>query len=363
MRAARFAGALRRRWHLWPHRGASRPAAPFAKLVDVFNAHNVSFDSVDQRFNTASSISRLTLNMPLAFAQFEREVTGERIRDRIAASNARVCGWAATRPWATTFKTASWSSTRPRLSRSSGCSAFHRARIGAAAAGSACGQRHHLEAAAEHHRLLSGNRSLQRGNSTTCCRTGYIGVRWPKLRRRAQAILDEALWDKLQDRLISRRSDNLLIVVNLGMMRQIRVWCSRLWVGWLGREDSEPSRRAGSKLLFSLRLGSASDPVSTTFVHHLAVPGPCAGSLVTRQASSSPPRGLSKASPDYCVRRAPMNGHLHFGTRPRGWSYAVSPRALAGLRLATCSMRMRNHAGPEGRALLENSPTPPSCAR
>ena len=67
----------------------TRSLADFAKLVDVFNDHDVSFVSVTQQFNTATSMGRLTLNMLLSFAQFEREVTGERIRDKIAASKRK----------------------------------------------------------------------------------------------------------------------------------------------------------------------------------------------------------------------------------------------------------------------------------
>ena len=67
----------------------TRSLADFAKLVEIFDAHGVSFVSVTQSFNTTTSMGRLTLNMLLSFAQFEREVTGERIRDKIAASKRR----------------------------------------------------------------------------------------------------------------------------------------------------------------------------------------------------------------------------------------------------------------------------------
>jgi DNA invertase Pin-like site-specific DNA recombinase len=67
----------------------TRSLADFAKLVETFDAHGVSFVSITQHFNTTTSIGRLTLNMLLSFAQFEREVTGERIRDKIAASKRR----------------------------------------------------------------------------------------------------------------------------------------------------------------------------------------------------------------------------------------------------------------------------------
>ena len=67
----------------------TRSLADFAKLVELFDAHEVSFVSVTQAFNTTSSMGRLTLNVLLSFAQFEREVTGERIRDKIAASKQK----------------------------------------------------------------------------------------------------------------------------------------------------------------------------------------------------------------------------------------------------------------------------------
>jgi site-specific DNA recombinase len=67
----------------------SRSLMDFAKLVEVFDRHNVTFVSVTQSFNTTTSMGRLTLNILLSFAQFEREVIGERIRDKFAASRAR----------------------------------------------------------------------------------------------------------------------------------------------------------------------------------------------------------------------------------------------------------------------------------
>jgi site-specific DNA recombinase len=67
----------------------TRSLADFAKLVELFDAHGVSFVSVTQQFNTTTSMGRLTLNVLLSFAQFEREVTSERIRDKIAASKRK----------------------------------------------------------------------------------------------------------------------------------------------------------------------------------------------------------------------------------------------------------------------------------
>jgi site-specific DNA recombinase len=75
----------------------SRSLMDFAKLVEVFDRNNVTFVSVTQSFNTTTSMGRLTLNVLLSFAQFEREVIGERIRDKFAASRKKgmwMGGWA-----------------------------------------------------------------------------------------------------------------------------------------------------------------------------------------------------------------------------------------------------------------------------
>mgnify|MGYP000165704635 FL=1 len=67
----------------------TRSLMDFAKIVDVFDKHETSFVSITQQFNTTTSMGRLTLNILLSFAQFEREVTGERIRDKFAASKKK----------------------------------------------------------------------------------------------------------------------------------------------------------------------------------------------------------------------------------------------------------------------------------
>jgi site-specific DNA recombinase len=67
----------------------TRSLADFAKIIELFDAHGVSFVSVTQSFNTSSSMGRLTLNVLLSFAQFERELIGERVRDKIAASKRK----------------------------------------------------------------------------------------------------------------------------------------------------------------------------------------------------------------------------------------------------------------------------------
>jgi DNA invertase Pin-like site-specific DNA recombinase len=70
----------------------TRSLAAFAKIVEILDARGASFVSVTQQFNTTTSMGRLTLNVLLSFAQFEREVIGERIRDKIAASKKKAGG-------------------------------------------------------------------------------------------------------------------------------------------------------------------------------------------------------------------------------------------------------------------------------
>ena len=67
----------------------TRSLMDFSKIIDVFDTHHTSFVSITQQFNTTTSMGRLTLNILLSFAQFEREVTGERIRDKFAASKKK----------------------------------------------------------------------------------------------------------------------------------------------------------------------------------------------------------------------------------------------------------------------------------
>src|SRR5262249_48998568 len=76
----------------------SRSLMDFAKLVEVFERRNVTFVSITQSFNTTTSMGRLTLNVLLSFAQFEREVIGERIRDKFPASPAKGMWMARLRP-------------------------------------------------------------------------------------------------------------------------------------------------------------------------------------------------------------------------------------------------------------------------
>ena len=75
----------------------TRSLMDFSKIIDIFDKHGTSFVSITQHFNTTTSMGRLTLNILLSFAQFEREVTGERIRDKIVASKKKGM-WMSGRP-------------------------------------------------------------------------------------------------------------------------------------------------------------------------------------------------------------------------------------------------------------------------
>ena len=96
----------------------TRSLADFAKMVEMFDAHGVSFVAVTQQFNTTTSMGRLTLNVLLSFAQFEREVTGERIRDKIAASKRKGMWMGVFLRWDMKFASVGWSSIRPKPKRS-----------------------------------------------------------------------------------------------------------------------------------------------------------------------------------------------------------------------------------------------------
>jgi len=92
----------------------TRSLADFAKIVEILDARGASFVSVTQQFNTTTSMGRLTLNVLLSFAQFEREVIGERIRDKTPPRNRKGCGWAASHLSVIGRETASSSSSKTR---------------------------------------------------------------------------------------------------------------------------------------------------------------------------------------------------------------------------------------------------------
>ena len=92
----------------------TRSLMDFARIIETFDARDVCFVSLTQQFNTANSMGRLTLNVLLSFAQFEREVTAERIRDKIAASRKKGFWMGGCRSSGMTMSTRSSSSTPTR---------------------------------------------------------------------------------------------------------------------------------------------------------------------------------------------------------------------------------------------------------
>ncbi len=93
----------------------SRSLMDFARIIEIFDSQHISFVSVTQQFNTATSMGRLVLNVLLSFAQFEREMISERVRDKVAALAVVESGQVACRFWATPLKTPSLWSTKSRL--------------------------------------------------------------------------------------------------------------------------------------------------------------------------------------------------------------------------------------------------------
>ncbi len=85
----------------------TRSLADFTRIVELFDANDVSFVSITQQFNTTTSMGRLTLNMLLSFAQFEREVPASASATRSLRQKGGACGWGASCPWAMTSSTAS----------------------------------------------------------------------------------------------------------------------------------------------------------------------------------------------------------------------------------------------------------------
>ena len=187
----------------------TRSLADFAKMVEVFDAHGVSFVSVTQQFNTTTSMGRLTLNVLLSFAQFEREVTGERIRDKIAASKKKGMWMGGVPPLGYDVRERGWSSIRPKPRRSgtsisdiwnwaaSGCSAGNSTRRG----------------------IVSKVRVSQKGIKSGGCRFSrgalyellsnpiYIGEIRHKQERypgQHEAIVPRELWERVQQRLRMR---------------------------------------------------------------------------------------------------------------------------------------------------------------
>jgi DNA invertase Pin-like site-specific DNA recombinase len=171
----------------------TRALSDFAKLVDVFDRRGVSFVSITQQFNTTTSMGRLTLNVLLSFAQFEREVTGERIRDKVAASKKKGMWMGGMPPLGYDVKNRKLA-VNDEEAASLSISVLSRAQVRARAAGRACRRRDQEQAphAARRYRIwgpdASGHRTRARasrrgsGQSRAASSTGLC--RYVQRRRR-----------------------------------------------------------------------------------------------------------------------------------------------------------------------------------
>ena len=180
----------------------SRSLMDFAKLVEVFDQHNVTFVCVTQQFNTTTSMGRLTLNILLSFAQFEREVIGERIRDKFAASRRKGM-------WMGGTAAARLRRARPQAGRrrDRGRAGAHDLRALPAASARrpswrrSCARRRDHEVAGRRRTASTAGQPIDKGDIYKMLNNRvYLGEAVHKgdgLSRRAQAIIDRELWDKV----------------------------------------------------------------------------------------------------------------------------------------------------------------------
>ncbi len=192
----------------------TRSLGDFAKIVEIFDKRKVSFVSVTQQFNTTTSMGRLTLNMLLSFAQFEREVTGERIRDKIAASKKKGMWMGGNVPLGYVVKDRKL--LIDEAEASTVCHIFRRY----AALGSVRVLKEELECdgivskvRVDRYGRVTGGNPLARGalylmlqNRIYRGRIVHKNMHYPG---EHEAIVDEALWDAVQRKLAANRIDRV----------------------------------------------------------------------------------------------------------------------------------------------------------
>ena len=190
----------------------TRSLGDFAKIVDVFDKHGVSFVSVTQAFNTTTSMGRLTLNMLLSFAQFEREVTGERIRDKIAASKKKGMWMGGNVPLGYDVK------ERKLLVNEAEAETVRHIYRRYAELGSVRALKETLDGdgivskvRVDRHERITGGMPLVRGALYLLLQNriyrGEIVHKDKSYPGEHEAIVDEALWDEVQRRLAANRVD------------------------------------------------------------------------------------------------------------------------------------------------------------
>ncbi len=190
----------------------TRSLSDFIKVVEIFDRKGVSFVSVTQQFNTTTSMGRLTLNMLLSFAQFEREVTGERIRDKIAASKKKGMWMGGVAPMGYDVKDRSLV-VNPREAETIGSIYRRYAELGSVAALKEQLDQDGITSKVriDRHGCQTGGQSFSRGAL-------YLMLKNPIYRGKIvhkdscypgqhKAIIDEALWDQVQAILVTNRVD------------------------------------------------------------------------------------------------------------------------------------------------------------
>jgi DNA invertase Pin-like site-specific DNA recombinase len=180
----------------------TRSLSDFAKIVEVFDSHGASFVSVTQQFNTTTSMGRLTLNMLLSFAQFEREVTGERIRDKIAASKRKGMWMGGSIPLAYEVR------DRKLIVHQAEAALVRRIHQVYLDLGSVRLAQQHLAAEGI---TSKGGRSLERGALFHLLQNrlyrGEIAHRGKVYAGEHEAVVDAPLWEAVQQRLAQGRVD------------------------------------------------------------------------------------------------------------------------------------------------------------
>lgn len=227
----------------------TRSLADFAKMVELFDDYGVSFVSVTQQFNTTSSMGRLTLNVLLSFAQFEREVTGERIRDKIAASKAKGMWMGGMPPIgyivqekALVIDESAAAMVREIYQRylSLGNVRLLKAEL--------TGLGWLTPARISQRNAQSGNRPFSRGHLyrilTNPVYIGKIAHRGQVYAGQHPAIIDQALWEAVQQQLTSHRQ---------GMKSRSHAADPALLAGMLFGEEGEPLVSVHSKKHLAVR--------------------------------------------------------------------------------------------------------------
>ena len=264
----------------------TRSLADFAKLVDVFNDHDVSFVSVTQQFNTATSMGRLTLNMLLSFAQFEREVTGERIRDKIAASKRKGMWMGGNPPLGYDVRdrklvvdTAEAAQVERIFSLYALLGSVRQLEDQLAAEGITSKQRRSATG------RPTGGLPMQRGNLYGMLQNrlyrGEVVHKGQVYPGEHAAIIGQALWDRVQAGLLSRRAERGSVAGSGG--------CPALLTGLLfdadGQRLTPTHARKGAKryrYYVSVRLVAGARTRTPKAAHGLRLPASGLDALVTR---------------------------------------------------------------------------------